>query len=453
MANAVQTKLKEYQARIKRHDTNLHSFLNDSVITAPGAKGSLNDLVVAIKDNIMVKNLPVTAGSQILNGHVAAYDATVITRLKAAGATLLGKTNLDEFAMGSSTENSAYGATQNPWDSKVVPGGSSGGSAAAVAAGLCDVALGSDTGGSIRQPAAFCGVLGLKPTYGAVSRYGLIALASSLDQIGPIARTAEDAEKVLEAISGQDPLDQTTVKYSYQPAEVDLKKLRIGLPKELWNLDIDPQIKKGVRIMVDFFVSRGATVSDCSLPSVVQALPAYYVILPAEASSNLARYDGIRYPASHQADTLLERYVKTRSQGFGSEVKRRILLGTFVLSHGHYDEYYQSAIAVKEKITNEYTNTFKEVDVLISPTTPTLPFAVGSRVKDPIAMYQADLLTVSANLAGVPALSLPCGFSSGNLPIGAQLIGPHFQENILLDLAKQYQATTDYHQKLPEKYR
>lgn len=452
MTNAVQSKLKEYQTRITRHNDQLHSFLNDTVVTAPGTTGSLGDLVVAIKDNIMVKDLPVTAGSQILKGHIASYDATVISRLKAAGATLLGKTNLDEFAMGSSTENSSYGATHNPWDDRVVPGGSSGGSAAAVAAGLCDVALGSDTGGSIRQPAAFCGVLGLKPTYGAVSRYGLIALASSLDQIGPIAKTAEDAEKVFAAIAGVDPLDQTTIKYIYQPAKVDPRKLRIGLPKELWELDIDPQVKKAVRAMVDFFVSHGATISDCSLPSIAQALPAYYVILPAEASSNLARYDGIRYPASQKADTLLERYVNTRSQGFGAEVKRRILLGTFVLSHGHYDAYYQSAVAVKERITTEYTDIFKEVDVLLSPTTPTLPFALGSRVKDPIAMYQADLLTVSANLAGVPALSLPCGFSAEGLPIGAQLIGAHWQENILLDLAKQYQAETNYHQKLPEKY-
>ncbi len=452
MTNAVESKLTEYRARIKRHNVQLNSFLDDTVIAAPGATGPLSNLVVAIKDNIMVKNLPITAGSQILKGHISSYDATVIARLKAAGATLLGKTNLDEFAMGSSTENSAYGATHNPWDSRVVPGGSSGGSASAVAAGLCDVALGSDTGGSIRQPAAFCGVLGLKPTYGAVSRYGLIALASSLDQIGPIAKTADDAEKVFAAIAGSDPLDQTTAKYSYQPIKTDLKKLRIGLPKELWELDIDPQVKKSVRAMIDFFVSQGATISDCSLPSITQALPAYYVILPAEASSNLARYDGIRYPASQEADTLLERYVKTRSQGFGAEVKRRILLGTFVLSHGHYDAYYQSAVAVKEKITAEYTDIFKKVDVLLSPTTPTLPFALGSRVKDPIAMYQADLLTVSANLAGVPALSLPCGFSAEGLPIGAQLIGGHWQENVLLDLAKQYQAETNYHQKFPEKY-
>ena len=337
----------------------------DSQALAQG-DGELKGLKLAIKDNILVKDWPATAGSKILEGFIAPYDATVIKKLKEAGATLIGKTNLDEFGMGSSTENSAFGPTKNPWDPKRVPGGSSGGSAAAVAADLCDASLGSDTGGSIRQPAAFCGITGLKPTYGSVSRYGLIALASSLDVIGPFARDAETVERVFAAMSGEDNKDQTTFNYTYKPVDADLSKLKVGLPKELWELEIDPEIKSAVRSVVDWLSSKGAKIIDVSLPSVVYALPAYYVILPAECSANLSRYDGIRYQRSLTKDNqkLLERYMDTRAL-FGSEVKRRILIGTFALSVGHYDAYYQTAVNVKDKITSDHERVFKEVDVLL----------------------------------------------------------------------------------------
>ncbi len=434
--------------------TNLNAFLQtcDQPISRESTEGkkTLDSLTLAVKDNIMVKDLPVTAGSKILDGHIASYSATVIERLLDAGAQIIGKTNLDEFAMGSSTENSAFGPTLNPWDQTRVPGGSSGGSAAAVADRLAQASLGSDTGGSIRQPAAFCGVTGLKPTYGSVSRYGLIALASSLDVIGPLAPSAETVEEVFAIISGQDPLDQTTVDYTYKPLEQSIDGLKIGLPRELWELYIDPEIKRSVEQHVHFYLEHGAVISDVSLPYLPYALAAYYIILPAEASANLARYDGIRYPHSQPGQTIAEIYKKTRGQGFGAEVKRRILLGSYVLSVGHYDEYYQKAQEVRNLIKRDYDNVFKSVDVLISRTTPTLPFALGSRTQDPLKMYQADLLTVGVNLAGLPAISLPSGFSQSGLPIGSQLIGRPFCENVLLSLAKQYQGETDHHQQQPK---
>lgn len=428
-------------------NNSLNAFLYNELAPIKGGDGALKDLNIAIKDNILVDGWPATAGSKILEGFVAPYDATVITRLKKAGATLNGKTNLDEFAMGSSTENSAFGVTKNPWDEKRVPGGSSGGSAAAVAADLCDAALGSDTGGSIRQPAAFCGVTGLKPTYGSVSRYGLIALASSLDVIGPLARDAATVEKVFAAISGQDANDQTTIDYSYQPLEQDLSKLKVGLPKELWDLEIDPEVKVASQAFVDWLKAKGAEISEVSLPSTPYALPAYYIILPAEASANLARFDGIRFKISDQHQgKLLETYIDTRAN-FGPEVKRRILLGTFALSVGHYDDYYQLAEKVRQQITKEYDTVFKNVDVLVSPTTPTPAFEIGAKAHDPVAMYQSDLLTVSANLAGVPGLSLPIGFTKSKLPIGGQLITDKQKDNLLLSVAKQYQQETDHHKK------
>jgi aspartyl-tRNA(Asn)/glutamyl-tRNA(Gln) amidotransferase subunit A len=411
------------------------------------SEGELKDLVVAVKDNISVKDWPLTAGSKILEGYIAPYDATVIKNLREAKATLIGKTNLDEFAMGSSTENSAFGASRNPWNHDYVPGGSSGGSAAAVADDLADVSLGSDTGGSIRQPAAFCGITGLKPTYGSVSRYGLVALASSLDVIGPMARRAETVERVFSAIAGQDKYDQTTIDYQYQPTNTDISKLKIGLPKELWEMEIDPEIKKATEDFVEFFKSKGAEVKEVSLPSLPLALPAYYIILPAEASANLARYDGIRYKSSAEASNLLDKYLKTRA-AFGPEVKRRILIGTFALSVGHYDAYYQTATNVRYQIEKEHNEVFEDVDVLISPTTPTLPFKFGDR-QDPVAMYQSDLLTVAANLAGVPAISVPAGFSKNNLPIGAQIIAGKTNDNVLLSLTKQYQQETNWHERKP----
>ncbi len=442
----------DYLAAAKNQaDLNAFLFIPEEPLSSDQSESELADLSLAIKDNISVRDWQLTAGSKILEDYIAPYDATVIRRLKKAGATLLGKTNLDEFAMGSSTENSAYGVTKNPWDYSKVPGGSSGGSAAAVAADMCDASLGSDTGGSIRQPAAFCGVTGLKPTYGTVSRYGLVALASSLDQIGPIARSAETVERIFKVISGRDEFDQTTVDYTYKPSTTSLKGLRVGLPSELWQLDIDSEITRSVKEFVAFLEDNGAQVSPVSLPYIKYGLPAYYVILPAEASSNLARYDGIRYQKSFQGADLQEIYHQTRSL-FGSEVKRRILLGTFALSVGHYDDYYQTAVKVKNLITQDYERIFRSVDVLVSPTTPSLPFEIGSRVNDPLEMYKADLLTVSANLAGVPGLSLPSGFSRTGLPIGAQIIAPKFKEDTLLSIAKQFQAKTDYHERRPRRF-
>lgn len=434
----------------------LHTYLKpilpsplDSQKLARGNR-ELEGIRIAVKDNISVKDWPLTAASKILEHHVAAYNATVVEKLLQSGAILVGKTNLDEFAMGSSTENSAFGVTKNPWDETKVPGGSSGGSAAAVAVDLCDASLGSDTGGSIRQPAAFCGVTGLKPTYGSVSRYGLIALASSLDVIGPLARDAETVEAVFRAISGKDSHDDTTYDYSYKQVDIDISKLRIGLPRELWEIDVDPEINNATRGLIKFLTDEGATVSDVSMPSLPFALPAYYIILPAEASANLSRYDGIRYQNSvkKEGETLMERYFNTRSL-FGSEVKRRILLGTFALSVGHYDAYYQTAVRAKNQISAEHDEIFQKVDLLICPTTPSLPFDIGSKIDDPLEMYKSDLLTVAANLAGVPAISLPVGFSSSGLPIGGQIIANKSKEAMLLSVAKQFQAITDFHTRKP----
>lgn len=445
-------KAHDYLDTIQSEGSQLNAFL----FTPEGADvempttGPLKDLVIAVKDNISVKDWPLTAGSEILKGYIAPYDATVIKKLREANATLIGKTNLDEFAMGSSTENSAFGVTKNPWGHETVPGGSSGGSAAAIAADLCDVSLGSDTGGSIRQPAAFCGVTGLKPTYGAVSRYGLVALASSLDVIGPFARTAEQVEKVFSVISGKDKNDQTTVDYNYEPKDVDISSLKVGLPNELWDLEIDEEVKKANQDFVNWLKERGATISDVSIPSLPLALPAYYIILPAEASANLARFDGIRFRASVRTSQDLAGTYRDTRYLFGPEVKRRILLGTFALSVGHYDAYYEQAEKVRQQIINEHKEVFANVDLLVSATTPTLPFKIGERAQDPIAMYQSDLLTVGANLAGIPALSLPVGFSNSKLPIGAQLMADRFNENIILSVAKQYQADTDWHLRKPE---
>lgn len=429
---------------------NFNAFLKIFDKPLQEGQGTLDAVTVAVKDNILIKGEQATASSKILEGFIAPYDATVIKRLKAAGAILVGKTNLDEFAMGSSTESSAWGPTLNPWDTLLVPGGSSGGSAVAVATDQAQVALGSDTAGSIRQPAAFCGVTGLKPTYGSVSRYGLIAMASSLDVIGPFARTAEQIEQVFSVISGRDQNDQTTIDYHYEPIDTDLTKLKIGLPKEFWELSIDPEITEATHNMVKWYQDQGATVTEVSLPSLKYGLPAYYIIMPAEVMANLARFDGIRYRSSVDAGTLVEKYLKTRSTGFGTEVKRRIIMGAFVLSVGHYDDYYQKAAKIRRLIEKEYEEAFKKVDVLMSAVTPTLPFKLGSKTQDPLAMYQSDLLTVSANLAGVPAISVPCGFSSSGLPIGGQLIASQTRDNVLIDLVKKYQTATNHHLKKPK---
>ena len=438
-------KAHDYLDMAEKSKLNIYLFTPKGEDVSMSDDGELKDLVVAVKDNISVKDWRLTAGSKILKDYIAPYDATVIKKLRDAKVTFIGKVNMDEFAMGSSTENSAFGATKNPWNTAYVPGGSSGGSAAAIAAGLADVSLGNDTGGSIRQPAAFCGVTGLKPTYGSVSRYGLVALASSLDVIGPLARDAETVERVFKAISGKDRYDQTTIDYQYKKTDVDISKLKIGLPKELWEIDIDPEIKVATGKFVEFFKSKGAKIKEVSMPTLPLALPAYHIILPAEASANLARYDGIRYQYSANTDNLMDKYLNTRSK-FGSEVKRRILIGTYALSVGHYDAYYQTASNVRDQVAKEHEDIFKEVDVLLSPTTPTLPFKFGER-KDPVEMYKSDLLTVGANLAGVPAISAPIGFSKNNLPVGGQLIAAKTNDNILISLIKQFQKKTDFHTK------
>jgi aspartyl-tRNA(Asn)/glutamyl-tRNA(Gln) amidotransferase subunit A len=380
--------------------------------------------------------MPTTAGSKILEGFVAPYDATVVEKLHAAGAVVLGKVNCDEFAMGSSTENSAYGETKNPWDPERVPGGSSGGSSASVAAGLCAASLGTDTGGSIRQPAAFCGVVGLKPTYGRVSRWGVVAFASSLDQVGPITRTVQDAALLLEVIAGFDPRDSTSLDEpvpQYSEALVgDVTGLRIGLPHEYFGDGIDADVRAALDKTIAILKDRGAIVVDVTLPHTHLALPAYYIVAPAEASSNLARYDGIRYgKAASGARDLLDLYMKSRGAGFGREVKRRIMLGTYALRSGYYDAYYKKAQQIRTLIKRDFDNAFQHCDVILTPTTPTAAFRRGSK-KDPLDMYLADVFTLSCNLAGLPGLSVPCGLTSEKLPVGAQLLGKPLDEATLL---------------------
>jgi len=408
---------------------------------------------VALKDNMCTRGVRTTASSKILEHFVPPYNATVVERLEAAGAVIVGKTNCDEFSMGSSTENSAFGPSRNPWDPERIPGGSSGGSAVAVAAGVVPLALGSDTGGSIRQPAAMCGVVGLKPTYGRVSRYGLIAFGSSLDQIGPLTHTARDAALALNAIAGSDPADATAEHepvpdYAAQLTG-DIRGLRIGVPRELVN-GADPEIAAAVFAALDVFAARGAAVVDVSLPHARHGIPAYYIVATAEASSNLARYDGVRYGFRAPGSTELHAmYARTRDRGFGAEVKRRIMLGTYVLSAGYYDAYYLKAQQVRTLIRRDYEDAFAHVDVVAMPTSPVPPFPIGERAADPLQMYLADIFTVSAPLAGLPALSLPCGFTSGRLPIGLQLTGRRFDEATLLKAADAFERDTTWASQFP----
>jgi aspartyl-tRNA(Asn)/glutamyl-tRNA(Gln) amidotransferase subunit A len=416
--------------------------------------GLLAGVPVAMKDNMLIKGRACTCSSKILQGFIGQYDSTVTRRLRDAGAVFVGRTNLDEFAMGSSTENSAFHTTKNPWDTQRIPGGSSGGSAAAVAARMAPVALGSDTGGSIRQPAALCGVLGMKPTYGAVSRFGLIAFASSLDQIGPFATTAEDTARVLQVISGHDAFDSTSVN---RPADdylaglqKDVKGLRIGLPREYFISGMDPDIDKAVREAVKVLESFGATVEEISLPHTEYCLAVYYVLAPSEASSNLSRFDGVRYGfRAPGTNNLLELYENTRGQGFGPEVKRRIMIGAYALSAGYYEAYYGKAQKVRTLIKRDFDNAFRDVDVIATPTSPSAAFKAGDKAQDPLQMYLSDIFTISANLAGIPGLSLPCGFTSSRLPIGLQLMGKPFDESTLLALAHRYGQATDFHKQAP----
>jgi aspartyl-tRNA(Asn)/glutamyl-tRNA(Gln) amidotransferase subunit A len=418
------------------------------------SSGPLQDLTIALKDNICVAGIETTAASKILKGFVPTYDATVVKKLRESGATLKNKTNLDEFAMGSSTENSAFGVVKNPWDESRVPGGSSGGSAAVVAAGLVDAALGTDTGGSVRQPASFCGVVGLKPTYGRVSRWGVIALGSSLDQIGVFSRSVKGAAEVLEAISGHDPKDATSSerevgKYASNLGN-SVKGLKIGVPKEFFEGGLDAEVKKAIEDAIKWYRENGAEIVDISLPHSKYAIATYYVVLPAEASSNLARYDGVRYGFSAKAEPLLDNYFKSRSEGFGPEPVRRIMLGSYVLSSGYYDAYYLKAQKVRTLIRQDYEKAFDQVDVILGPTTPTTAFKVGEKADDPIAMYLNDIYTVPANLAGNPAISVPAGFDGSNLPIGLQLIGPMWGEQQILDAANAFEGAHDYHDRRPK---
>jgi len=402
--------------------------------------GFLTGIPLALKDNIVTQGTRTTAGSRILANYVPPYSATVTNRLRQSGALVLGKTNCDEFAMGSSTENSAYFPTRNPWDLDRVPGGSSGGSAAAVAASEVPGALGSDTGGSIRQPAAFCGVVGLKPTYGRVSRYGLIAFASSLDQIGPLAGTTADAAMVLQAIAGHDPGDSTSAARPLDNYLVeigrDVKGLRLGIPKEWFGSGLDRTVESAVRAAIARLEKLGCSIVEVSLPNTEYAISTYYIIAPAEASSNLARYDAVKYGyRSPNPKDLEDMYKRSRSEGFGAEVKRRIMIGTYVLSSGYYDAYFLKASKVRTLIAQDYSNAFREVDLLVGPTTPSLPFKLGEKTGDPLEMYLSDVYTVTANLAGIPALSLPCAITEDHLPVGLQILGPHFQEGLLLRVA------------------
>jgi len=397
-------------------------------------QGPLAGVPIALKDVLVTRGLATTAGSKILAGWVPPYDAHVVDRLRAAGAVIVGKVNCDEFAMGSSTENSAYQPTRNPWDRSRVPGGSSGGSSAAVAAGLCAASLGTDTGGSIRQPAAFCGVVGIKPTYGRVSRWGVVAFASSLDQVGPLTRSVADAAQVLQVIAGFDPRDSTSldakVPVFTEALTGEVRGLRVGLPQEYFEA-MDDDVRAALTRTAAALVERGAELVDLSLPHTALALPAYYLVAPAEASSNLARFDGVRYGQRAAAPDLLEMYARTRGAGFGAEVKRRIMLGTYVLRAGYYDAYYKKAQQVRTLIKRDFDRAFHYCDVLLTPTTPTPAFRFGARAT-PVEMYQADVFTLSCNLAGLPGISVPCGLTGDGLPIGAQLLGRPLDEATLL---------------------
>ncbi|MDD4179293.1 MAG: Asp-tRNA(Asn)/Glu-tRNA(Gln) amidotransferase subunit GatA [Candidatus Margulisbacteria bacterium] len=411
----------------------------------------LTGIPIAVKDNMCTRGTLTTCSSKILANYLPPYDATVVTKLKAAGAVIIGKTNLDEFAMGSSTENSAFHPTRNPWDVKTVPGGSSGGSAAAVAASETILATGSDTGGSIRQPASFCGVVGLKPTYGRVSRYGLVAFASSLDQIGPLTKDVTDAAIMMNLLAGHDPKDSTSVDLpvpDYRQALVgDVKNVRIGVIKELMGAGIEPEVKDAIKAAVNKLAELGAKITEVSLPSFEYAVATYYLIAPAEASSNLARYDGVKFGLRTKGDKdLITMYSNTRQEGFGPEVKRRIMLGTYALSAGYYDAYYLKALKVRTVIKRDFEKAFKDCDVLLSPTAPTVAFKLGAKTADPLAMYLSDIATIPVNLAGLPALSLPCGFA-GNLPIGLQVIGQAFKEDALFRVSFAYEQNTEWHKK------
>ena len=445
---------KTYLDKIKERDKEIFAFLTvnteealsqakkiDNLISAGKKLPILAGIPTAVKDNILVEGVKCTAGSKILENYIAPYDATAIKKLKGEGCLILGKTNLDEFGMGSSTENSAFGPTRNPHDLTRVPGGTSGGSAAAVAANECVCALGSDTGGSIRQPASFCGVVGLRPTYGAVSRYGLIAFVSSLDQISPVAKTVEDARIIFETIKGKDCLDSNSVEKPTPVKKLKIRELKIGVPKEYFVKGIDPEVEKLIKKAVKKYEEIGVKIEEVSLPHTEYALPAYYIINPSEASANLARYDGIKYGYSaKEAKDLMEIYLKSKGEGFGQEVRRRITLGTYSLSAGYYEAYYLRAQKVRTLVKNDFEKVFEKVDAIFTPVSPVLPFKIGERIEDPLSMYLVDVYTVPISLAGLPALSLPVG-KAANLPVGLQIIGKHFEESKILEIGEIFEKT------------
>ena len=416
--------------------------------------GFLSGIPIGIKDNMVTSGITTTCGSKILKNFVPSYESTVTQKLQDAGAVMVGKTNLDEFAMGSSTENSGYQTTANPWDLSRVPGGSSGGSAAAVAAKECSVSIGSDTGGSIRQPAALCGVVGLKPTYGLVSRFGLVAYASSLDQVGPFARSVEDAAIVLGAIAGHDPKDSTSIKFKVPDytkfLKLSLKGLTIGVIEETFMDGVEQEVSNTVQNAIEHLKTLGAKVVNVSCPSFRYGLPAYYVIAPAEASSNLARYDAVKYGLREQSDTLLDMYTNTRTEGLGAEVKRRIMLGTYTLSTGYYDAYYLKAQKVRTLIKEDFNTSFEKVDILVSPTSPTTAFKAGEKISKPLNMYLSDLMTIPVNLAGLPGMSIPCGFDKKGLPVGLQLIGNILEEGKLFQVGYAYEQSTPWNNLSPQ---
>jgi aspartyl-tRNA(Asn)/glutamyl-tRNA(Gln) amidotransferase subunit A len=460
---------QDYLGRIAAHNPTLNAFITvdaertlsearaADTLRAAGQAGPLTGVPIAHKDIFCAEGWLTTCGSKMLYNFVSPYDAHVIEQFKKAGLPTLGKTNMDEFAMGSSNETSYYGAVKNPWDTARVPGGSSGGSAACVAAGLAPAATGTDTGGSIRQPAALCGLTGLKPTYGVVSRYGMIAFASSLDQAGPMARTAEDCALLLNVMAGFDTRDSTSLERDKEDYARDLAKplagLRIGLPKEFFGEGLTGDTAKAVQEAIELFRKLGATTVEVSLPNSGLSVAAYYVIAPAEASSNLSRFDGVRYGyrTPEYAD-LTDMYEKTRAEGFGAEVKRRILIGAYVLSHGYYDAYYVQAQKLRRLIAQDFAEAYKQCDVILGPTAPTTAFKLGEKADDPVQMYLSDIYTIAVNLAGLPGMSLPCGFDGQGLPIGLQLIGDYFSEARMLNVAHQYQLATDWHMRTPGGY-
>lgn len=459
---------EHFLARIKQYDDKLNSFITvteeealsaaakaDAVIKN-GNAGALTGVPIAHKDIFCTEGIRTSCGSKMLDNFISPYDATVVTKLKQAGAITLGKTNMDEFAMGSSNETSYYGSVKNPWGSELVPGGSSGGSASAVAARLAPAATGTDTGGSIRQPAALCGITGIKPTYGRISRYGMIAFASSLDQAGPMGQSAEDCALLLNAMSGFDEKDSTCIDKEVPDYTADLEKpldgLRIGLPKEYFETGLESDVEAIVRAALEEYKNMGAELVDIELPNSGLSVPVYYIVAPAECSANLSRFDGVRYGYRCEDPVdLLDMYTRSRGEGFGAEVKRRIMVGTYALSSGYYDAYYLKAQKLRHVISDDFEKAFKKVDVIMGPTAPATAFGIGEKSGDPISMYLSDIYTIAVNLAGLPGMSIPAGFSNGK-PVGLQITGNYFDESRLLNVAHQYQKNTDWHRAIPENF-